>query len=225
MQQQVTASGVRGNGRPASHGGSMIRFSKKFAAAKDGQTAVEFGLILVPFFALLFSIFENGFLLMVDDGVAQANSTAARQMLIGNVQNNNAITSAAQYRDSMICSPAAPMSRVLPSYIDCSQIVVDVRAVPVGGAFFSAAAQAADFWTVANSNKFCTGDPSGIVMVRVMYPMPAYFPIITTSWLAANGVSSAGLQTYKGKLSHIVLSTAVFQNEPFASTGTVKPGC
>ena len=205
--------------------GCMIRLGRRFTRDQTASTTIEFGFVIVPFFALLFSVFENGFLLMVDDGITQANTTAARQVLIGTVQNDTTITTAAQYLDKMICNPVAPMSRVLPSYIDCSKVVVDVRALPAGSNSFNATAQALDFYTVANTNKFCPGDPGGIVMVRLMYPMPAYFPVLTTAWIANNGSSSAGLQTYRGSLVHITLSTSVFQSEAFINSGGIKPGC
>lgn len=205
--------------------GCMIRLGYRFIRDRKAATAIEFGFVLVPFLALLFSVFENGLLLMVDDGLAQANTTAARQVLIGTVQNDTTITTAAQFLDKMICNPVAPMTRVLPSYIDCTKIIVDIRALPAGSNAFANAAQAQDFYTAANTNQFCTGDPGGIIMVRIMYPMPVYFPVLTTAWIANNGSSSAGLQTYKGSLVHVSISTAVFQSEPFTSSTTPKPGC
>ena len=204
--------------------GCMIRLGRRFAGNNDGQTAIEFSFVLVPFFALMFSVFENGFLLMADDGLAQANTTAARQVLIGTVQGDTTVTTAAQYLDKFICNPTA-YTRVLPSYVDCSQIIVDVRAFAPGSTF-TTAVQNSDFYTTPNTNLFCTGSTGSIVMVRLMYPMPAYFPIISSSFkLAATGTSSAGLTTINGNLVHVVLTTAVFQNEPFNAVTTLKPGC
>ena len=202
----------------------MNRLGRRFARNKAGQTTIEFAFVLVPFFALMFSVFENGFLLMCDSGLSQANTDAARQLLIGSVQQSSAITTADEYRDQLICSPTAPVTRILPTYIDCSKIIVDVQSLKAGQNFSQTSGN--DFYTTANTNSFCTGASSDIVMVRLMYPMPAYFPIFTNAFLRMGGVSTAGLTTYGGNLVHVVLSTVVFQSEPYSSgTLTPKPGC
>ena len=106
--------------------GVMRRLGRRFVRDRRGATAIEFGFVMVPFFALLFSIFENSFLLMVDNGVEQALNTAARQVMLGAVQKNTSINTASEFRDKMICTPTS-YTRVLPTYVDCTQIVVDMR--------------------------------------------------------------------------------------------------
>ena len=202
----------------------MIALGRRFIRNQRGATAVEFSFVMVPFFALMFSIFENGFLLLCDDGVAHANYTASRQVLIGAIQNNNTITTATQYRDQLICNPVAPLYKVVPTYIDCSKIIVDAQAIPNGG-LFTAQNQSADFYTSPGTNKFCLGNAGDIVMLRLFYPMPAYFPILTSAWLAMNGINSAGLTTINGQLVHVIVSATVFQAEPFGPGNTAKPGC
>ena len=198
----------------------MRRLGRRFVRDRSGATAIEFGFVMVPFFALLFSIFENAFLLMNDNGLEQAVATASRQVLLGNVQSNGAITTADQFRDQVICNP--PGGRVLPSYIDCSKLVVNMQALPAGQSF-AGVDPTANFYS--GSAKFCSGGPAYIVMVNVMYPMPSYFPILNGNWNVNGGVSTTGLTTFNGKLSHIIVATSVFQNEPFAAWSGPRPGC
>lgn len=200
-------------------GGWMRALGRRFARDVSGQTAVEFGFVMIPFFALLFSVFENAFLLMVDNGLEQALATASRQVMLGTVQSNTAITSATQFRDQMICSPTL-YSRVLPTYIDCSQIVVDMEPQTTGFANFS---PSSTFYN--NATKYCSGQPGQIMMISIMYPMPSYFPVFTGNWSVNNGVSTAGLTLYQGSYKHLVVATSVFQNEPYSSTNTNLPGC
>ena len=200
--------------------GAMSVLGRRFAGDRRGATAIEFGFVMIPFFALLFSIFENGFLLMVGNGVEQALNTAGRQVMLGAVQKNTTINTADDFRDKMICTPTG-YSRVLPSYVDCSQIVVDMRV----GTTFANTTPSSVFYTGAT--QYCTGSPGSIVMISIMYPMPSYFPILTGIWSVNNGVSTTGLAMYNGSLKHLVVATSVFQNEPFDTTGWTgpKPGC
>lgn len=207
-----------GLAQPAPLHGCMRKLGRRFVKDRGGQAAVEFGFVMIPFFALLFSIFENAFLLMVDNGVEQALATAARQVLLGAVQNDASITSGAQFRDKMICSPTT-FSRVLPTYVDCSKIVVDMQVQTS----FANTTPSANFYN--NTVKYCTGQPGQIILLSLMYPMPSYFPIFTGNWAVNNGVSTAGLTFYNGDYKHLVVATGVFQNEPFTSNQQSAAGC
>lgn len=202
-------------------GGLMRRLGRRFIKDRSGATAVEFGFILLPFFALLFSIFENAYLLMVDNGLQQAVTSASRQVLLGNAQSSTPTTGQA-FRDKYMCDPAI---RILPTYIDCNKLVVNMQALPPGQNF-GGMNPGVDFYSGGGvAPKYCTGGPGYIVMLNVMYPMPSYFPIFSGNWSTNGGVSSTGLTMYNGTLSHITLGTAVFQNEPFANWSGAQSGC
>ena len=105
----------------------LLRKCREFCSAEDGVTAVEFGIVAAPFFGLLAAIFESALVFFATQGLSAAVEQAARSILTGQAQSNAAITSAAQFRDSLICSPSSPLHRVLPSFVDCSKVIVDVR--------------------------------------------------------------------------------------------------
>ena len=50
---------------------------------REGSNAIEFGLVALPFFLLLFGILEIGLMLLVDALVETAASDAARQVRTG----------------------------------------------------------------------------------------------------------------------------------------------
>ena len=65
--------------------------------------------------------------------------------------------------------------------------------------------------------KYCLGNPSTIVVVRVIYPLAAVFPLsIYNQYIGlANNVPTApGWQ-------HVLLGSAVFKTEPY--TGSTPP--
>jgi hypothetical protein len=51
------------------------------------------------------------------------------------------------------------------------------------------------------------------VVVRVAYPLPILFPIITGA-----GANTAGQVTQGGSRVYMLQSTSLFRNEPFSST-------
>ncbi|WP_460351269.1 TadE/TadG family type IV pilus assembly protein, partial [Pseudoneobacillus sp. C159] len=53
---------------------------------REGSNAIEFGLVALPFFLLLFGILEIGLMLLVDALVETAASDAARQVRTGQAQ-------------------------------------------------------------------------------------------------------------------------------------------
>jgi Flp pilus assembly protein TadG len=203
--------------------GRVRHVALRFRRSDDGATAVEFALIAVPFIGLLFAIFETALVFFANEGLEAAVAEAARGIMTGQVQGNSSITSAATFRDQLICNP--PGARILPSFINCSSLLVDVRPATVNGATsFSAADTTKDFYT-ASQQKFCTGGPDDVVIVRVAYPMPVYFSTITSTGIVANGRITAGLTAYNGSLVHMIMGVAAFRNEPFPNYAGPASGC
>ena len=191
----------------------MTRF-KRFRADRRGATAVEFALIAVPFFALIAASVETALVLFATSGVEAAVADAARLVMTGQAQT---YTTSAAFRDATICAPTAH-ARILPAFIDCSKLMVDVRPAGTSGATsFSNADTTRDF-TLATSQTYCPGAPGDIVVVRAAYPMPVYFAILTATGLVATGTSKAGLTSWNGGTAHMILGTSAFRNEAYTQT-------
>ena len=176
----------------------------------EGATAVEFALVSVPFLGLLFAIFETAFVFFTAQTVEAATAEAARQVMTGQAKATTGQT-ATTFRDSYICSPASPMVRILPSYIDCSTIVVDIRTATS----WSSANQSKSFMTDA-THTYCTGNGGDVIVLRVGYYMPVYLSVLSMNGLGLGHTSTvtSGLTNNK----HLIVATSVFQNEPFPAS-------
>lgn len=213
MQQAETMCDTS---RPSRKG--MSRLVRRFRRNKDGTTAIEFAMISVPFMGILFAIFETAFVFFATEALETAVSEAARTVMTGQVQGMASVTNAAQFKDQLICNPAAPRVSMLPSFIDCTKLIVDVRRV-TGNTFANA-----DMTKAFITNPTETYDPGGascVVVVRAAYPMPVYLSILSTTGMSANGTVTSGQTSWNGSMVHMLLGTAAFRNEPFPGTTLV----
>ena len=210
---------TRLEGRPAKGRRAVRRILRRFNADARGATAVEFGLIGVPFLGLLLALFQTGLVFFANEGLEAAVQAAARNIYTGTAQTSG-ITTADQFRTNYMCPTVGP--RILPSYIDCTKLIIDVRtANSMTGDDLSA-----DFYNT--TQQYCPGQIGDIVVVRVIYPMPAILPIITGNSTRTISRSFAGLVNNvpgNSGWKQLLLGTAVFQNEPNPSNNVTLPGC
>ena len=61
--------------------------SKRFSKNHDGATAIEFALVALPFFALLFAIIELAIIFFVNSALNNATSEAGRLIRVGQFQD------------------------------------------------------------------------------------------------------------------------------------------
>ena len=201
---------------------------RRFCLEARGASAVEFGLVVVPFLALLLSIFETGFVYWTTAGLQVAVQDASRKLLTGTAQGASVAT-ADQFRTTYLCP--ATGTRVLPSFIDCTKLIIDVRSYPRTTSYsaFATLDVANDFYASTATRLFCPGRSGAITIVRVAYPMPVYLPTIVGTTNAAIQMLTAGLVSgVPGTTgySHLLLGTSVFQTEPFDDTSYSQPtGC
>lgn len=199
--------------------GRLAVLIRKFNGNKDGATAVEFALVSIPFLGLLFAIFETAFVFFATQGVEAAVNDAARYVMTGQVQYDGTITSASDFKTKVICAPSG-RPRILPSFIPCSDLILNVQVATD----FATADTGKNFTT----DKYCTGGPGEIVVVRLLYPMPVFLSILSMTSMGSAGVgtNTTGQTLHNGKNVHMLMGTAVFRNEPFPSgTPAVTTGC
>ena len=192
-----------------------------------GTSAVEFGLVAVPFFGLMLTVLETGFMYWTSEGLEASVQKASRNLLTGAAQAAG-ISTGDQFRTTYLCPSSG---QVLPSFIDCTKLIVDVRSVASSTPYTSLAVldTSSDFTASASSRQFCPGRPGAITIVRVAYPMPVFLPTIV-------GTSTSTIQMSKSSLAsgvpgttgftHLLVGTAVFQTEPYDSSAfTPASGC
>lgn len=169
---------------------------KRFRRDQDGVTAVEFGLIALPFFAILMAIIEAGLFFFVSQVMDTGFRESARLVRTGQAAG----TSQTAVRDQM-CSLMNKSSGLFT----CASLFVEVREL----SNYSSAASVAEPVSAGNFTPgtlvTTTSLPCGgkIVLMRAYYEWPSFANLLGSSLSNLNN-------------NNILLSSAaVFINEPF----------
>jgi len=195
-----------GGSRRISAGRLLLR---RFRRSQDGATVVEFAFVAVPFFSLIFAIFETALMFWTNQVLEESLSQVSRSLVTGQSQSlytgATGAVNATKFRDD-ICA-AAPMG-----LIDCSKLYVDVR---VYNSFSAATSGTSGNNPLAggslNTSGFSYVQPQGndIVVVRAVLD----YSLFLTSW------ASAALANIGSGRRGIVVSMA-FRAEPFVTGGS-----
>jgi hypothetical protein len=161
---------------------------------REGAAAVEFAIVALPFFFVIFAILELGVIFLVDSTMEVATQQAVRLVRTGQTQGG-AIT-AAQFR-SALCDDMSVFAG------DCqTRAVVDVRPIPqfrdpnppdpiVDGVFD------------ATRTDFDPGNSSDLMLVRVWYPQPVVTPMLSRALTRLESGDA------------VISVTTAFRNEPY----------
>ena len=191
-----------------------LRFSRPVAGAarpsllkrfltNEGGASIEFGLLALPFFGLLFAVIEVAWVSFNAEQLQAAVDNAARQVLTGTAQTSNFAT-AASFTSNLLCPSTG--KRLVPSSWDCSKLFIDIRTA----SDFASTDMTKSFYT--GSLKYCLGNPSTIVVLRVDYPMAAIFPLNIYNRYAGLVNDVPGMSGYY----HMLMGSAVFKTEPYS---------
>lgn len=167
----------------------VVRFGRK----NDGAAAVEFAIVVVPFFALMFAIIELALVFWAGQVLETAAHDASRLIMTGQAQSQN--FDQVRFKKEL-CARALGL-------FSCDTFKIDVRAY---GAFASANLSKPEFkdGKIDDSGfTYQTGGPGDIVVVRVMYEWPLI--------LRTFGLDLA--DTPSGK--RLLMSAVAFRNEPY----------
>lgn len=177
---------------------------RRFRRSQDGATVVEFAIVAVPFFSLLFAIFETALMFWTNQVLEESLSQVSRSLVTGQSRSiytaSTGAANAAKFRDN-ICA-LAPMG-----LIDCSKLYIDIR---VYNSFAAAGTGTSASNPIAGGNldtsSFTFNQPqkNDIVVVRAVLD----YKLFLTSW------ASASLANIGSGRRGIVASTA-FRSEPF----------
>ncbi|WP_019959991.1 TadE/TadG family type IV pilus assembly protein [Woodsholea maritima] len=166
-----------------------------FKHAQSGAAAVEFALIALPFFVLLFAILETALMFATSSIVENATQIAARTIRTGQVQNANSPDPAGAFHNT-IC-------RRIEVIADCARLSVDVRQLNGFGGGAPAIPMDSSGNLDTGSMQFDPGDAGEVVLVRVFYRYKFHTPNV-----------GQGLANLPGN-EHLIMSTTAFKNEPF----------
>lgn len=207
-----------------------LRFSlvRRFKKADDGATAVEFALVAVPFFALIFAIIEMSLIFFGTQMLETQTADSARLILTGQQQTTDSASNpnGTPKTDSQklaafkktLCDPAPPngVRSMLTYLFDCAKITVDVRSY---AKCFSGADMASP---IVNGKvdpnftaQYSPGGPTDVVVVRVMYPWDTW----VVGWPYRGLSILMDFSNIDGN-RRLLLASAAFRNEPFANGST-----
>ncbi|MDI1327042.1 MAG: pilus assembly protein [Brevundimonas sp.] len=167
-------------------------FFARLLAERDGSAAVEFGMVALPFFMMMFAILELGLVFVTDSVLENAAIETGRLIRTGQASAQN--MTAAQFKTSLC-------SRMSIFASDCdARASVDVRVIPqfavtppdpmAGGTFDT------------GSLTYANGNPGDLILVRVWYRQP-----LLTTFLGQ------GLSRLSDGAAMLTATTA-FRNEP-----------
>ena len=161
--------------------------------AREGAAAVEFAMVALPFFVLLYSLIELGLVFMIDAVAENAVVDATRLVRTGQAyeQGFDATKFKAAFCENM---------GVFKS--DCAaRTTIDVRVVTS----FAAADEGADADGdgVPDADSYNGGDAEDLVLVRIWYRQPMIAPSLTQA-VASGGTGEV-----------VISSTTAFRNEPW----------
>lgn len=194
-------------------GGPCRRFAARMRRDENGQTALEFGLVALPFLMLVFGIIGSGLFFFTAFSLEHAVEQASRQIRTGayKAANSQAGMSTLDFKN-LVCSYA-------PAYVDCnSKVRVFISVIPEeninnaastgfsGGTSRPACLNNSGSLVSenSNSNTKVTAGASQIVQVLVCYQfdLAASMPFLQLG--KVNGTNTS-----------VVQASAVFRTEPF----------
>jgi Flp pilus assembly protein TadG len=159
----------------------------------EGAAAVEFGLVAVPFLALLFAIIETALIFFASQALETAAADSARLIMTGQAQMQ--AFDQTNFK-SAVCAK-------LHGLFDCNGVKVDVRKYTS----FSGINVPNPIDENGNLNEdfvYQPGGPEEIVVVRLMYKWPIFVSLL--------GLNS--LSNMSGN-NRLLVATVAFRNEPY----------
>ncbi len=171
------------------------RWFSGFRRDRRGSYAVEFALVALPFFSLLFATFDTAMIFFKEEYLQTAVSEAGRLVFTGQAQT--AGYTQTQFKQA-ICGK-------LPVMIACSDVYVDVRTYP-------------DFTT---ANRYNPVDNNGNFQAGSMqYDPGARSSIVVVTGYVQHSMFMSLISTFYANLSNgkiLLTASAAFRNEPYGS--------
>jgi Flp pilus assembly protein TadG len=173
---------------------------RQFGRDASGASAVEFALIALPLFYMLFVILEIGIVFFANYELENAAAQGARMLRTGQAQN--------QKFDAQMFK--AEVCKHITAPLDCGKLKLDVRTFTN----FSSAdlTQPLDAKGALKTNfGYNPGVGGDVVVVRAFYPLdlPSLLPLDISMANMADG-------------NRLVVATVAFRNEPFQVTSTTQ---
>lgn len=170
------------------------RWFRSFRRSESGAVAIEFGIVSIPFFLLLFAIIEVAMYFFIGQMLDNATGKASRLIRTGQAQSTSMDANGFK---TAICDQIAVLSSC------SSDLTVDVQVYSSFGAGSAPTDPVDDKTGQMKPTVFNAGGSGDIIVVRAYYKWPVFFNVIPPSGTAlADG-------------SRLIGSIFAFRNEPF----------
>ena len=165
----------------------------RFRRAKKGSAAVEFAMLAIPFFLLLYAVIDTSLVLFATSTLENGIAAAGRQIRTGQAQAAN--LTQAQFR-TLICNQISML-------LACdARLAIDVRKFNSFGNVNLPAAIDAN-GNLTGNYQFNMGVAGDIIVVRAFYAWPVLTPDFGSTLVNMSGNA------------RLLQAAMAFKNEPF----------
>jgi Flp pilus assembly protein TadG len=170
---------------------------RRFTRGEDGAATVEFGIVALPFFALMFAIIETAMIFFASQTLEAAVADSARLIMTGQAQAQS--FSQTDFKNA-VCAK-------IYGLFDCANgMQIDVKTYSSFSSISMAKPIDANGNLQTSNFGYTPGNACEIVVVRLMYQWPVYVSLLGLDKLADLGGNKK-----------LIMATAAFRNEPFGS--------
>lgn len=182
----------------------MGRLRRRFREDTDGATAVEFGIVAIPFLALIFGILELALIFFIGAVMSQAVSDTGRLVRVGAFQGCGA---ASEFKTLVCDSMKGLMSCKSNLRIDLmtASSFQTVSMVDPGDGGLDPDDESKE----VDDGTFASTGPSDPVILKATF----YYPMALPNFMTR-------LETIPGSGRHLITATTAFRNEPFPTSST-----
>jgi Flp pilus assembly protein TadG len=189
---------------------------RRLMSSRDGATAIEFTLLAIPYFIIIFAIFETFVAFTAEQVVANAVDTLGRKLRTGQITYNlgrSTDMTQTQFRQAFCDQIALLISCSASEVASPKSLWLDVESYATFAAMPTAVPRmdTSDSFSDLNSAgfKFAPGGASTINMVRAFYRWQIITDLIRPYITTIRPADGSMPTTY------LIVATAAFQNEPY----------
>ncbi|MEM7729355.1 MAG: TadE family protein [Pseudomonadota bacterium] len=177
---------------------------RRFRADSDGATAIEFGIVAIPFLALIFGILELALIFFTTSVLTQAVSDTGRLVRVGAFQGCGQVKEfkalvCDQMKDLMGCSENLRIDLLTAS---------DFQSVTLVDPGMSNLDPDDDTKKI-NDGTYANTGPAEPVVLQATFYYPLALPNVMTR-----------LESVPNSRRHVISTVTAFRNEPFPSSGS-----
>ncbi|MBB3655837.1 Flp pilus assembly protein TadG [Rhizobium sp. BK650] len=197
---------------------ASLRLSRlrALARSRDGSAAIEFALLAIPYFVVIFAILETFIAFAAEELVSNAVDTMSRQMRTGQItfidSTRSTYKTQAQFRQAFCDEISIIMRCSATEAATPSKLYLDVQSFTAFGSIpTSIPRTSADKYSDLKISdfKFTPGGPGSINMVRAYYRWPITVDLVRPYVTGLRPVGSSMPSEY------LIVATAAFQNEQY----------